>query len=318
MDLAVYKYLAISGGGLSGKLFLGSIRAIGDHLSSVGGDTYKTEWFEGLKGIVGCSAGAMVALAVLLNLSYEDSRDLCHMGGKRQFFMRRPDLEALTRCHGLDDASGLYDLVGNMLRRGGLAEDITFRDLRRYVPRDFVVVASNVETCEKLYISHETYPDMRVSVGIVASCSIPFVYAPVRVGPGMTLCDGGLCENQPVVFPVSETLNLAMCCPRSSGHTIPYNDIGDIIPFVTSIFGTITNHQARSFDPAHTLYCISPGTEHSIDAFSFTDEDESVVEDNLKRVRLFVSDQIQLNKRSRTLGDVVLVSVSQKVSCSGR
>ena len=318
MDLWKYRYLSVAGGGLAGTLYHASLTAIDGHLVAGAGREGARQWWEGLRGVAGCSAGAMVALCVLVSLPLETTRDFCLMASKRHWFMRNPDLGSLAQRFGLDDASGLHDIAARILERGGLSRDITFRDLHRYVPVEFVVVAADIEREGKLYLSHRTYPDMRVRDAVVASCSIPFVYVPTTHCDGLTLCDGGLCENQPVVFPVEQTLNLSVCVPRSSGLTIPPNDIDGVVPFCVAVMRTISAHQSQVFDPRHTLYCVAPGTEASIDTFSFTDEDEDKLADNLLRVRLYVTDQLRGRPQVRSVGRLtLLVTALRRAAHSG-
>lgn len=317
MDVLQYKYLSIAGGGLAGKLYVGALLAIDDHLKANGACEGVRQWARELRGVAGCSAGAVMAICVLIGLSLHDLSELCVMGSQLSCFLRRPDPGMLAEHYGLDDASGVYDLIGEALRRAGLARDITLGGLHRYIGRDLVVVASNIQTSEKLYLSHKTHPDMTVCDAIVASCSIPFVYTPLVLGPGMTLCDGGLTENEPVLFPTEETLNLSMYYSRSSGFTIPPYKLRGVIPFAAAVFRTSNSHQKNRFDPRHTLFCVTPGTENTIDAFSFTDENEIELKDNLKRVRLFVADQLTGRWKVRSLGSVAVIVTALRLALSG-
>lgn len=310
MDVQRYRYVALSGGGMLGRLHLGMKQALDEYIVERHGVGADTAWWDALKGVIGCSAGSLLGLCLLLHLPDDTLDEIGRMSCQRHYVLKQPDLGTLTGSYGLDDASGLYDMVTFILTKGGLSCNITFRELRRYVRKDFVVVATNVERAEKLYLSAETAPDMEVREAVVASCRLPLVYAPVRIREGMTLCDGGLCECQPVYFPIEETLNWTHSYSFRSGFTFDDVEVRrSPIIYATALFQTIGEHQFQKFDPRHTLYSLLPGMEDTVETFSFDDCDHDSFLDTRRTVRWFVADQLRGKPVIRSIGVVALIVV---------
>ena len=87
MDLQCIRYVSFEGGGLTGRRYIGLIRA----LQFVLGSKY-TAWHHNLQGICGTSVGAIVGLYFLLNakdslLSNEFIDMLCN----RETWIKHPD-----------------------------------------------------------------------------------------------------------------------------------------------------------------------------------------------------------------------------------
>ena len=295
---------------MQGRLFLAMKTRIDSHLRETMGENGPDDWWNNIKGISGCSAGAIVALVMILRIPDDDVKDLMNVACKRSTFLKNPDIGTLVQQFGLDDAQGLYDVTALALEQAGLSRYITLTELKRYLRKDLVVVATNVERGQKLYISADTFPDMEVREAVVASCRIPFVYAPKRVSEDIALVDGGITENQPVYFPVESTLNWATSYFVESGFTSPrLQSERSPVDYACSLFACITANQRNVFDPRHTLYALCPGLENQISTFTLN-EPESDIDETFKLVEIFVRDQLQGKRIIRMLAQVVLIFIS--------
>ena len=311
MDLTRYKYVSICGGGMLGRLFLAMKISVDAHLKDTMGEDGPKQWWDNIQGISGCSAGAMAALVMLLRLPDHKIKDLTNLACKRNTVMRHPDLGTLVQQFGLDDAQGLYDVATSALEQAGLSRYITFQELQRYLRKDLVVVATNVERGQKVYMSADTFPDMEVREAVVASCRIPFVYAPKRISEDIALVDGGLTENQPVYFPVESTLNWATTYFVESGFTFPHaQSERSPIDYACSLFACVTANQRKVFDPRHTLYAFCPGWENQIPTFTLDELEIESVDETFKRVEIFVGDQLKGKRIVRLLAQIVVLSIS--------
>jgi NTE family protein len=87
--------------------------------------------------------------------------------------------------------SGLYTGVGVERYLGKvLAQDGRSNDFRELV-RELYLVATDLDTCERIVFGSEGYDDVPISTAVRASGALPMVYAPVRVGE-RELVDGGI------------------------------------------------------------------------------------------------------------------------------
>lgn len=297
-DIIEYEHLCFSGGGLGGMLFHGARKAVQSFIEVHHGTGEYEEWFSRLKGIAGTSAGSVYALIFLLQMSDVASLELVKELCKRSSYMRRPDIGLLTSHFGLDEAGGLHEVVAKILESSGLAYNVTFAELFRFFRKRFVIVACCLETSERLYLSHETFPNMQVRDAIVGSCSIPFVYAPLKVGDNLTVVDGALAENSPLCFANDSTLNFRLRSPlETSCH--PHRSFVD---YVSSLISVVTFSQ-KQFPKEHTLLCYAA---NPLAAFSFDDSSEDDALENIRFAERLVTDQLEGNPRIRLLGTVVV------------
>ena len=85
--------------------------------------------------------------------------------------------------------------------------EITFRELYENTGRYLELVVTNLNTGEAEYLSHETFPMMKVTNGIAMSMALPPVFSPIKLPNGNVYIDGGLIDNYPLKrFPVDEVL----------------------------------------------------------------------------------------------------------------
>ena len=92
-----------------------------------------------------------------------------------------------------------------ILHHGGLSSSVTLEHLYRFTRTQCVFVATSLTRGERVYMSHETHPHVRVVDAIVASCCIPGIFRPVSID-GEVLIDGHIVESIPSPFPRQETL----------------------------------------------------------------------------------------------------------------
>jgi predicted acylesterase/phospholipase RssA len=89
---------------------------------------------------------------------------------------------------------------------GTTAETLTFGDLLAHTKKELVCVASDVCDGTVVYIEPGGFGDMPVWKGVVASMSIPVIFAPCRSDQRL-LVDGALLCNLPLdYFPLDESL----------------------------------------------------------------------------------------------------------------
>ena len=313
MDLDRYRYVSISGGGMQGRYFFATKRCVDARLTELHGVHGPDVWWDRIEGISGCSVGAIVALTLLLRVGDDDVQGIVDATCRRSSYLQRPDLGTLMQHFGLDEARGLYDLTTIILQRAGLSDGVTFRELKRYSRKDLVVVATNVARREKLYLCADTFPEMQVREAVVASCRIPFLYAPIRISPDVVLIDGGLTENQPVYFPVEETLNWAITYLPQSGFTFAQSHVVDTSPieYMSGVFACVTANQRNSFAPEHTLCVFCPGRENDVQVLPLEDSDPIGAPDEIfMKAERFVADQLRGKAQIRLYAQVALIVVS--------
>lgn len=197
-----FTYMSFGGGGTYGLMYVGMHRAMHTHISNIF-DESSEDFFEQIKGFAGISAGALAALAFLLNIS---SETLLEIYDEKQFSaVGALDVAQLVQHYGLNRGEALQTIIRRVLACGGISENATFADLRRLLRRDFVCVATDVHTSSAVYFSANKTPNVRVAEAIYMSMTIPFLFVP-RQHNDMYMIDGGMSVQIPNAFPPEETL----------------------------------------------------------------------------------------------------------------
>ncbi len=219
MDPFEYAYVSFSSAGTKGHMFLGFLDGI-EHLLEKQGRTYD-EWYTSLKGVSGTSAGAMVGLVLLLGINKE-KRSLLLSEISDVTRHLNPDLSLLLRNYGWEDGRSLKNVIRRFLTLGGLSEESTLHDMYRIMRKEFVCVCTNLHRCEKMRLSSETHPDLKVVDAIYASCAVPFVFTPPKID-NIMVADGCLTEDMPLVYKECETMFVMMDrrCGNDPVHTWP-------------------------------------------------------------------------------------------------
>lgn len=199
-------YVSFSSSGVWGFLFPGIVNALEDEHG---------DWTESLRGVAGTSGGAVMALVVALRIPRVKRNRLLRYFSSPWDVYRAPDIALMVKRYGLEDGSGLRNVIESILEQGGLSPHTTMDDLKRLLRMDVVFVAHNISTGKVVHMSAEETPCMRVVDAVFASCAIPFIFTPFESEPGVYLCDGGLTEHVPDVFPEAETLHVVCPITRS-------------------------------------------------------------------------------------------------------
>ena len=194
------RYISFSASGSHGIAFMGVLACLEQDT-----DRY-TYWRNQLKGVAGTSGGSIAALAVALSLSAEDRNECLLPLGNFENMFSDVDISLLINKYGANDGDEFKSAIEGILVKGGMSATSTLEDIHRLLRLKVVFVAHDLMSASQLYLSHETFPSMKVSDAIFSSCCIPGIFTPFQLSPSKTLCDGCLCEYLPMCFPLEECL----------------------------------------------------------------------------------------------------------------
>jgi predicted acylesterase/phospholipase RssA len=219
------RYISIASAGTRGFAYLGFVEALEDHLERLAGVTFE-EWRGNLLGVVGTSAGSIAALIVLLGIDRHSRSQLLRHFSDIRSIVRYPDVSLLMNEYGCDDGSLFKEVVQSILVQGGLSPTSTLRDLKRLLRQDFSCVCTSLNKGESVVLSADNYPDLMVCEAIYASCCIPCLFVPQRVGDEF-LVDGALTSSLPRVY--DDDLTLFLDLPRDTHETRSLESWGDFL-----------------------------------------------------------------------------------------
>lgn len=205
--MKVPKFIAFAGGGTYGLMYIGMYRALRHHLPLINEIT-ATEMFDQILGFAGVSIGALVALAFCLNMSEEKYDSLFSRYENMTELMPQPDFAQMLQNYGLDRGDNIRKVVRDVLRSAGISEFVTFADMKRLIKRDFVCIATNLQTQAPVRFSAATTPKVMIADAVYMSMCVPFLFTPLRY-EGDYMVDGCMTCHMPRVFDDDETLFVA-------------------------------------------------------------------------------------------------------------
>lgn len=237
-----YTHLVLSGGGLSGVVYIGAFRYL-----------YENGLHDSIKTVSGTSIGALFGLLFVLGVSTEVM--------ERAFSNLSHDLVSIdiTDVFSLATKMGMHPGIDlDKLLKSSMDVDVrrmTFKRLSRKYGKSLHVCATNVATMAPTYFSDETTPDVLVIDAIRASMAIPIVFMPVTID-GAPYIDGGIVHCIPLGHcrgNESETLILSLSTKSLTQYQYPMSEhadvgvgIGNLLTYISNIINThIQNQQAH-------------------------------------------------------------------------
>ncbi|GAB3276016.1 patatin-like phospholipase family protein [Kineosporia babensis] len=182
-----YSNLVFSGGGVKGVAYVGALQVLAEQ-----------NILSGIDAVAGTSAGAITASLVAAGYTPDEMQTL---------FM---DLDFTTFEDPTSKPVGIEHLLEHYGWYTGdrfekwmqthLSGDPTFAELYRSTGKDLRIVTCDLVSRERVTLSHETYPNLKVSRGVRMSMSIALAFIPVTDSqlPGKLLVDGGTVWNYPL------------------------------------------------------------------------------------------------------------------------
>ena len=166
-------------------------------------------------GFAGASGGALLALCMCLQLSYDDVYPIVQpfLSHPQSVLFSTLDIENFVTHFGIQRGEAMREIVQRVLRCAGLSDETTFERLFNLTHRRFICSGTNLNLGCPVLFSAETTPRMKVVEAVFISMCIPFVFSPVEF-EGNLHVDGALSCNLPMgVFPPNETLVITFDSP---------------------------------------------------------------------------------------------------------
>ncbi|MGD9146154.1 MAG: patatin-like phospholipase family protein [Anaerolineae bacterium] len=261
--------LVLAGGGITGAVYeIGALRAIDDLLVD--------RTVNDLDIYVGTSAGALVAAALANGLSPEamlqtfdgshpelrpvERRHIFRLNN-REFLRRAIDLPRVVSrawSHYLRNFSDMtvFDLVWSLVESipSGMYDILALEQYVRQVlcgpgrcnsfqdlDRDLFVIATDLDTGERLVFGRHEREDAPISLAVAASSAMPMLYDPVRIGDKECV-DGGLRGNASLDLAIEQGAKLVICI----NPLVPFdNRERDSIPFLGPDGGYLSEKGAQ-------------------------------------------------------------------------
>jgi len=199
--MLIPRQIYLCGGGVNVIAHLGALKVL--HAKS-----YLTH----IKGWLGVSAGALVALCFVIGFTVEEIEQIF----LKFDFTNVSDIDSapgwIMNC-GMDTGHRLRKLIEAILHIKGYSETITFKELYEKCPITLKVYVTNLNLAKLICFSAKDTPNKYVVDAIRASMSIPYYFQPfIDPETNHILMDGAVISNYPLFMlspqEIDETLGL--------------------------------------------------------------------------------------------------------------
>jgi len=189
-----FTHLVLGGGGFMGAVYLGAFSFL----------SQETEIFKNIKTYIGTSVGALFATALVLEIPMNEIEKYWKYIFNEDtllFDINIMNIFNLFNDYGLDSGLRCIENIKTHLK------EITFLDLAKKTGKDLIICATNALTMESVYFSVDTTPNVLVFDAINASCAIPIINKPIKIGDTYYI-DGGVIDHIPVsIIPKNVSTN---------------------------------------------------------------------------------------------------------------
>ena len=218
-----YNNLILSGGGVRGLYYLGFMK-------------YFNSYLKNFKNLVGTSIGSIFVVAIALGYSSEELYP--HIVNIIDYSkIKSMDLFNFLDNLGFDDGSKLEHYIKKMIRNKLNRKDITFRELYDIYEKNVIITVVCLEAKEVIYLSKDTYPDMKIWKAVRMSMGVPFLFKPF-VYKEKHYVDGGIKHNFPIdLYDSEDTLGIDLSGQSRNSNGMNFEE------FLFSLMDVVTRHK---------------------------------------------------------------------------
>jgi len=176
--------LVISGGGMCGFLFIGSIKLL-----------FELDIIKKFKFFYGTSIGSFIILFIILGWNLEELL---------KFSINFPidsiidfDIDTFIENYGLVPKINFETIIKKIITYKGFDENITFKDLYIQTSKEINFITYSLKNNNCLVINHINTPDLMVWEGLYMTASLPILIPPYIYNNNVYI-DGGIIDNFPI------------------------------------------------------------------------------------------------------------------------
>lgn len=243
-----YTHLVLSGGGLSGLIYIGIYRFLQQY-----------HLLQNIRYFSGTSIGAIFAYLFGLGVEYEylerfvkglektEGIGLCTRNEMVSFDPR--NILQLPSKRGLYSTERFRTYLTTYLQEKYKLSDITFSEYIKLTGIDLHINVTCLNTYTSMDLCNDTVPEMSVVTAVLASMSVPFLFEPVAY-QDMLFVDGGCCINLPVQYIAKNKANKILAINLGTDISFTKEDLErNILTFGASIMlSMITSHTKRTIE----------------------------------------------------------------------
>ena len=270
-----YNNLILSGGGVRGLYYLGFMKYYNNNLNT-------------FKNLVGTSIGAIFVVAIALGYSSEEVYPhIINIIDYSKF--KNIDLFNFMDNLGLDDGSKLEHLIKKMIRNKINRKDITFNELFKTYGKHVTIPVVCLETKDVIYLSKDTFPQMKIWKAVRMSMGVPFLFKPF-IYKEKHYVDGGIKHNFPIdLYDTDDTLGIDLSGQSRNSSRMNFEEfLFSLMDVVTRHKRIITNQDVINlnscYNPSKPLLAFQPEIQNNdiLEAIEYSYEKTKVYFENIE------------------------------------
>ena len=228
-------HLVLSGGGVQGISMLASL----SHIDI----TYVTH-------IVGSSAGAVIGALLCVCTPDEILPNIQH---NPLLDNDNITIDTLFHEYGIADQKPILDIIHNAYTQYLANNDPTFKELYALTARTLIITGTNVSTQKCDYFDRHNTPNMKVSMAVKISMSIPFIFKQVTYN-GQLYADGCLTNMYPhnAFQTIDPKKQLRVYCDMSAPP------VTDLVTYAVAVVSSLLRGQGVIESESNTIFIHSP------------------------------------------------------------
>lgn len=184
----VIKHIVICGGGPTGLLSYGAAK----HLAQQG------FWSRAnIETIYGTSIGALIGAMLCLKHDWETMDNYIVKRPWEKVVVDSLEMFELFSCKGMSKTKLLDDIMQPLLESEDLSLETTLAEFHAYSGISLHVFTVELNTFQKVQLSHTTHPDLPLMEAIKMSACMPMLFQPI-IRDDSCYIDGGIMTNYPL------------------------------------------------------------------------------------------------------------------------
>jgi predicted acylesterase/phospholipase RssA len=176
--------LILSGGGVKGIAHVGALKALEEK-----------NILKNIKTIAGTSVGALIAALYLIGWSPTQLYTFIEDFPIKN--LKGTNSSGFFKTFGFDDGFKLIFVLEKMFEEKNISKDITFSQLYKKTNIKLIMTTVCLNDKQVYYLSHITFPNMPILLGIRMTTSIPLLFTPVSYNNKLFV-DGACIDNFPI------------------------------------------------------------------------------------------------------------------------
>lgn len=176
-----FTHLILGGGGFMGAVYTGAFSYL----------YQQKELTKNIKTVIGTSVGSVFATAFVLDIPMKEIEKYW-----KYIFNENTKLYDIDVINFLTifDTLGIDDGMRSIQIFADYLKQMTFLDISKKTGKDLIICATNAHNMKATYFSVNTTPNVLVIDAVNASCAIPILVKPVRIGDTYYI-DGGITDD---------------------------------------------------------------------------------------------------------------------------